>query len=218
MDRRQKDIVTMAEHADLAVVSCEKKNGRQFATVLAENKVTRTFSISLGSRSDPRGDLNELGAMKRFARENRLQSPPEPSTTTSTKPPVSDMTTATPRKTITAPTRAATSASKTAVQTLSHVDFYRACEWVKGQVLSTVPSLEALAMLAGQHLGSAVPEDEMKTVMEIVGISEPAHWAEPTDPRAILARELLTIMKKLGEEPSQAFKQLATSLLPTTTA
>ncbi|GEM_PF-4966271 len=29
MDRRQKDIVTMAEHAELAVVSCEKKNSRQ---------------------------------------------------------------------------------------------------------------------------------------------------------------------------------------------
>lgn len=212
MDRRQRDIVTMAEHAELAVVSCEKKNSRQYATLLAENGVKRAFSISMGSRSDARGDLNELGAMKRFARENRLPAAlqarpihPPPETT----PQPMTMTAAAPKKTMTLP-----ATKKAAVQSLSHVDFYRVCEWVKAQTLATVPNLEALAMLAGQWLQSAVPEDEMKLVMSTIGISEPPHWSEPTDPQAILARELLTVMKKLGEEPSTAFRRLADSLLP----
>ncbi|WP_103018142.1 hypothetical protein [Alicycliphilus denitrificans] len=212
MDRRQKDITTMAEHADLAVVSCEKKNSRQYATLLAENGVKRTFSISMGSRSDPRGDLNELGAMKRFSRENRIpaapQAQPLPSAPETTPQPMT-MTAAATKKTMTIP-----ATKKAAVQSLSHVDFYRVCEWVKAQNLATVPNLEALAMLAGQWLQSAVPEEEMKLVMDTIGVREPPHWAEPTNPQAILARELLTVMKKLGEEPSTAFKRLADSLLP----
>ena len=214
MDRRQKDITTMAEHAELAVVSCEKKNARQFATLLAENGNKRTFSISICSRSDPRGDLNELGAMKRFARENRLPAAPQaqPMAVQKSMPEPKPMTTTAPKKTMTLPT----TTKKTAVQSLSHVDFYRVCEWVKAQQLATVPSLEALAMLAGQWLQAAVPEEEMKLVMTTIGVSEPAHWAEPTDPQAILARELMTVMKKLGEDPSAAFKRLADKLLPTT--
>lgn len=211
MDRRQKDITTMAEHAELAMVSCEKKNGRQYATLLAENGNKRTFSISIGSRTDPRGDLNELGAMKRFARENRLTPAPQshPLTAPESTPTPKPMTTTAPKKIMTLPTT-----KKVAVQALSHVDFYRVCEWVKAQNLATVPSLEALAMFAGQWLQSAVPEDEMKLVMTTIGVSEPTHWAEPTDPQAILARELLTVMKKLGEDPSAAFKRLADKLLP----
>ena len=75
MDRRQKDITTMAEIAELAIVAIQKRNGRQFITCRADNGVEREFSISHGSRSDARGDQNELSAMKRFARENAEQTP-----------------------------------------------------------------------------------------------------------------------------------------------
>ncbi|MFA9283735.1 hypothetical protein ACCQ08_03050 [Comamonas sp. SY3] len=219
MDRRQKDIVTMAEHAELAVVCSEKKNGRQYLTAQADNGVKRTFSISLGSRSDARGDLNELSDMKRFARENRSQEaaanqPLEAPKAPEPKPaPVIKIKPARKASATTMSTNTARFTKAPAVQSLSHADFYRVCEWVKGQDLARVPSLEALAMLAGQHLGSAVPEDEMTVVMNTIGISEPQHWADPTEPNAILARELLTIMKKLGESPSPAFKRLADSLL-----
>lgn len=211
MDRRQKDIMTMAEHAELAVVGCEKKNSRQYATLVAENGVKRTFSISIGSKGDARGDLNELGAMKRFSRENRVlpgtppadpRMPAAPAVPPQSPFPVESprkprtMTTEPKKTTMKLPTKTAT------VSALTPVDFYKVCEWAKAQELATVPCLEAMAMLAGQRLGQAVPEDEMKLVMDTIGIKEPAHWSEPTDPHAIVARELLHIMKKLGEEPS----------------
>lgn len=219
MDRRQKDLRTMAEHAELAVVSFDRKGGRLYAIMVAENGVQRTFSISIGSRSDPRGDLNELGAMKRFARENRLQTDapgtnPHMPAAPAASPQSNDrktrpMTATTKKSTL---TMAAVQAA--AAPSLTAVNFYRVCEWLKTQNLTTVPSLEGLAMLAGQWLGQAVPEDEMKLVLDTIGTKEPAHWSEPTEPNAIVARELLHIMKKLGEEPSPAFKRLTASLLP----
>lgn len=217
MERRQKDIMTMAEHADLTVVSCEKKNSRQYAVLLAENGVKRTFSISMGSRSDARGDLNELGSMKRFARENRLPPAvggignPEATaarSTQTTEPDPSPKAMTNPaKKTMSLP-------AKSIAPTLSPVDFYKVCEWLKEQNLANIPCMEALAMLAGQWLGSGVPEDEIKLVMETIGIKEPAHWSEPTDPQAIIARELSRVMKELGAKPSAAFERLASKLLP----
>lgn len=220
MDRRQKDIMTMADAADLVVVRCEKRNSRQYATLLAENGVQRDFSISIGRGGDVRGDLNSVGAMKRFARENRVLTASEaeepmpsapaapPQQPAAPERPSQIMSTDTKKNTMKLPVKT------TAAPSLSPVTFYKACEWLKGQKLATVPCLEALTMLAGQHLGDAVTEDEMKLVMETIGAAEPQHWSEPTDPQAILARELLTVMKKLGEDPSPAFKRLAESLLP----
>ena len=199
MERRQKDITTMAEIAELTALRCEKRNGRQFVRCRADNGVEREFSISLGSRSDPRGDQNELSAMKRFARENAEQTPYPKTRETLTMQKVT----------------AKTQAAKPAVQTLTPVDFYKVCEWIKTQAMPTFPNLEALALGAAKHIGAAVHESDITTAMETVGVSEPPHWAEPTDPHAIIVRELATMMKELGHAASPAFSRLATHLLPT---
>lgn len=202
MERRQKDIITMAEQADLAAVRTEKRLGRQWITCSAENGVEREFSISLSARGDPRGDLNELGKMRRFARENKAaaSSQPEPTPTQTT-----------PKKTLTMPKQAAVTA-------LSPVNFYRVCEWVKEQDLANFPNMEALALGAAKHVGAEVPEDEMKLAMATTGRKEPEHWSEPTDPHAILARELGRMMKELGVKKSPAFERLFATLLPGHTA
>lgn len=217
MDRRQKDIITMAAQADLIAMRAEKKNGRQYITCAAENGVERKFSISLSGRSDPRGDLNELGEMKRFSRENRLvdtdprmpTAPKFPPQSTEPKPLTRTMN-ATPKKNA---TMTLTAKTNSAAQ-LAPVDFYRVCEWLKSQTMANIPSIEALAMLAAQHLGSEVTEADMATAMQATGIKEPMHWAEPTDPHAILVRELSTVMKELGVAESPAFANLRDKLLP----
>lgn len=199
MERRQKDITTMAELAELTALRCEKRNGRQFVRCRADNGVERDFSISLGSKSDARGDQNELSSMKRFARENAEQ-PSQPKT----------------RETLTmqkAPAK--TQAAKSTVQTLTPVDFYKVCEWLKAQAMPTFPSLEALTLGAAKHISSAVHESDISTAMETVGISEPPHWSEPTDPHTILVRELANMMKELGHAASPAFSRLHAELLPT---
>lgn len=200
MDRRQKDIITMAEQAELTAVRTEKRNCRQFITCRADNGVEREFSVSTGSRSDPRGDQNELSAMKRFARENAEQTP-------KTQPK--------PRETLsmTKATTKTDAAATTSVQALTPVDFYRACEWVKAQSLANFPNMEALVLGAAKHIESAFMVSDMQVVMKTIGISEPAHWAEPTDPQTILVRELHSMMKDLGVTASPAFARLTAKLL-----
>lgn len=197
MERRQRDIHTMAEQAGLSPLRYERKANRATLLCLAENGAERVFSISMGSRSDARGDLNELGAMKRFARENSVLTEPTHPATTAPKKDYLAMLKAT------APT----------VPALDPVAFYRACEWLKGQKIVTFASLEALAQDASKHVGATVNETDMKLVMTTLNVQEPALWHEPKDPQAILVRELSTIMKKLGETPSPAFDRLAARLL-----
>ena len=202
MDRRQKDITTMAELAELTALRCEKRNGRQFVRCRADNGVEREFSISLGSKSDARGDQNELSAMKRFALENAEQTP-QPKT----------------RETLTMqkakPAIKIDGITEPVVKALTPVDFYRACEWLKQQNLANFPSMDALVLGAAKHVETAFLVDDMKVAMETVGISEPPHWSEPTDPHTILVRELATMMKELGHAASPAFARLSAQLLPT---
>ena len=197
MDRRQKDITTMAELAELTALRCEKRNGRQFVRCRADNGVEREFSISLGSRSDPRGDQNELSAMKRFARENAEQTP-QPQK----------------RETLTMAKDTAKPTLKISTAQLAPIDFYKVCEWLKAQQLATFPNLEALTLGAAKHIGSAVTEADITTAMDATSISEPPHWSEPTDPQTIIERELNNMMKELGVTTSPAFARLRDQLLP----
>ena len=168
-----------------------------------DNGVEREFSISLGSKSDPRGDLNELSAMKRFARENAEQTPQPKHRNTLTM-----------QKDKAKPTIKISTPSEPVVRALTPVDFYRACEWLKQQNLATFPSMDALVLGAAKHIETAFLLHDMKVAMETVGISEPAHWSEPTDPHTILVRELAMMMKELGVAASPAFARLSAALLP----
>lgn len=207
MERRQKDIITMAELAELAVVRAEKRDGRQWITCSAENGVERNFSISLGSRSDPRGDQNELSAMKRFARENAVR-PTE--TVQPTQPPKRE--TLTMAKDTTKPT------IKIIAPQLAPIDFYKVCEWVKAEhtkhQLAHFPNIEAMSLAAAKHIGSPATDADITAALGATDIKEPEHWAEPTDPHAILVRELNTVMKELGVNASPAFARLRAALLP----
>lgn len=197
MDRRQKDAMTMAELAELAVVSVEKREGRQHITCRADNGVERRFSISMGGKSDPRGDQNELSAMKRFARENADQSP-QPQK----------------RETLTMQKVTSKQVAPNSTPPLDPIAFYKVCEWLKSKPLATFPNMEALALGAAKHIGSGLTEADMATAMQATGITEPVHWSEPTDPHAILVRELGSMMKELGVTASPAFARLRDKLLP----
>lgn len=197
MDRRQKDAMTMAELAELTVVSVEKRDGRQWITCRADNGIERRFSISLGGKGDARGDQNELSAMKRFARENAEQTP-QPKN----------------RETLTMQKDKAKPTLKISTAQLAPIDFYKVCEWLKSQPLATFPNLEALTLGAAKHIGSTVTDADVTTAMDATGIAEPAHWSEPTDPHAIVVRELSMMMKELGVAASPAFARLSAALLP----
>lgn len=214
MDKRQKDIKNMALQAGLTPVRFDRRNSRNYLLCLAENGAEREFSVSLGTRSDARGDLNELGSMKRFARENKL---PEDSAAPTTNPINTTESSLTMSKAAAAPMKIAAPATArqlAAPDALAPVTFYRVCEWLKTQKLANFPTLEALALQAAQHVDTPVSEEDMQLVMSAIGTKEPAHWTEPTDPHAIIVRELSSFMKKLGEPPTPAFERLAARLLP----
>lgn len=113
----------------------------------------------------------------------------------------------------TTPVKSVMSQKQAPVSMLSPVDFYKVCTWLKTQVLENCPSLEALTLQAGQHIGTGVSEEEMKLVMQTTEITEPAHWSDPTDPMTIIVRELEMMMAELGHSSSPAFQKLANKLL-----
>ncbi|AVQ84257.1 hypothetical protein C4F17_26730 [Variovorax sp. PMC12] len=190
----------MAEHAGLTAVRAERRNARIYLVCSGENGAEREFSISLGNRSDPRGDLNQLSLMKRFARENTVARDTAAAPTTTNQP---TMTTKKNTRTPTAPSIE-----------LSPLDFYRLCEWLKTKAseISALPSFDAMALAITQHIGQPVENGTIQQAMQVTGVAEPVHWSDPTDPTLVLARELATLMKSLGAAQSAAFAKLVGQL------
>jgi len=198
VERRQKDITLMAEHAGLTAVKAERRNARIYLVCAGENGAEREFSISLGTRSDPRGDLNQLSLMKRFARENAVSRDESATPTTTTRPTM---------------TKKSISTTPAPSIELSPLDFYRLCEWLKTKAteIAALPSSEALTLAITRHIGQPVETGTIQQAMQVTGVAEPDHWndpTDPTDPTLILARELATLMKSLGAAQSAAFAKL----------
>ena len=200
MERRQKDITLMAEHAGLTAVKAERRNTRIYLVCAGENGAEREFSISLGNRSDPRGDLNQLSLMKRFARENAMSRATEAAPTTTNDP--------------TMTTKKSTRTPPASSIELSPLDFYRLCEWLKTKAseISCLPSFDAMALAITQHIGQPVENATIQQAMQVTGVAEPEHWNDPTDPTLVLARELATLMKSLGAAQSTAFAKLVSQV------
>lgn len=195
MKKRMKDLATMIEAAGLVIVQSCQENGRVTVVGMAPNGVTAKFSISSTSKTDLRGDMNESGRMKRFARANPAPEIAEPSTTQAPTKEPTEMLKHAPA------TAAPARAPKPRTPELTPAAFYRLCEWLKTLDLKTVPAFDALVMQASQWAGHPVEEATVRDAMGATETAEPARWALPKEPHLVVAHELVTFMRSLGTEP-----------------
>lgn len=204
MNKRQKDLKVMAEDAGLVALHPVRRHNRVAFLCEAPNGVTQEFTISNGSSMDQHGDLNERARMKRFAREN-------PAPAAAPQPPQQQKAPSMPARTPApmAEQLAAVNIAATQVLDLSPVEFLRLSLWLSNQQLAQLPSMDALVMHAGQHLGKPVEEGTVRNAMKEMALSDPEHWGEPTDPQAIIVREIGLLLEGLGQKPTPAFKKLA---------
>lgn len=228
MQNRTKDIVSLVEAADLELVRHYREASRTCAEVRAQNGNRHTFSISCNGKSDVRGDQIALQKMRRFARENAVKPSVEQAVTAplpkkeAPKAPTRTVITMKPRSPTATFIEQAVPAAEVvsakpapvseAAQDLMPKEFYRLCEWIKGVRMAQFPSLEALALHARTSTELPVTEGAASEAMEAVEIALPDHWLAPLDPHVVLARELATLMKSLGNEPSRDFTRFLSSL------
>lgn len=217
MDKRQKDLKVMAEASGVTPLKFDRRKSRVYLMCEAENGATREFSVSTGGTSDVRGDQNEQSLMKRWARENaKPESTPQPKKAPATmQTPVAKLS---PRQSASMGEQLATQMSgKTVTKEpaeLGMKDMFRLCTWMKLGDLAKVPSMEALVLEASKHLGVAVQESTVREAMDATGVTEPVHWSEPSDPQAIIVREIGLLLKGLGQAPTDAFSKLAAAIVP----
>lgn len=201
---RLRDLVRMVKETELEVVQHYSKSNRVCVDVRAANGVERSFSLSLRP-GDVRGDLNEQGKIRRFARENT----PTPPAVEIPAPVV----TVKPKRSIVKPAdQKADTTATPAAQQLTPIEFYRLCEWLKKQTAADFPSVDALALAGARYMGESVSEGTMREAMLATGTAEPESWTALPDPHVVLARELEALTKALGHEPSPIFRRLLASL------
>ena len=178
----------MVLDAGLEIVSTGTKNNRVAIEAKAPNGLTRTFQLSTSSRIDPRGDMNEHGRIKRFAREN-------PAPGAAPQHDEDEMPKATP-----------------AAQELTPVEFYKLCERVKQADLSKFADIEIAAQSASTYSEKVISVDVLREAMGATDTPEPEAWTKLPEPAALLARELAAIQAALGQEPSALFKRYLETL------
>lgn len=205
MNKRQKALKVMAEQAGLTPVAFDVRNSRNYLRCEADNGNQAEFWLACVTTLDPRAEQNELSRMKRFARNNAAPS-------SATKPAPEQEQQPTLEKTEAMNQKPAAPAKTAQVLDLSPVHFLRLSMWLNNQDLATYCNLDALALAAGKHLDCAVEESTILTAMAEVQKDAPARWSEPTDPMAIMARELARLLNELNVPPTDAFKRLAASL------
>lgn len=227
MDKRRKALKVMAETAGLTALQFDSKNSRTYLRCEAPSGAKQDFWLSEATRVDPCAEQNELSRMKRFARENPAASTPiapapasqpQPRNSPAMKQPTIATTAisaalqdAVANTTSTTP---AAAVRQVEVIELGPREFFQLAEWMRKQQLAKVANFDVLQLEAGKHLGQPVDAVSLRSAMELTGIKEPAHWGEPTDPQAIIVRELARVMTELGVVPTLAFNKLHAKLLP----
>lgn len=179
---RTKELVGMVRDAGLQVARTYTKGNRVCVDAVAPNGLAKMFALSQNP-GDMRGDLNERALIRRFARQNGVQEQPEEEVKKDEQTPV----------------------------LLTPAEFYKLCVWVKAAAIEA-PNLEALALLAGRHIGQPVSEAVMREAMTATETAEPDHWHPLPEPHIIVANELAAILKQLGVEPSKNFARLMAAL------
>ncbi|CAB3972306.1 MULTISPECIES: hypothetical protein [Burkholderia] len=201
---RTRDLVEMVKAAGLDAVRQYGKSGRVCVDARAPNSAERTFSLS-HRQGDLRGDANQQAEIRRWARANM---PPPPPPVELPKPII----TVKPRRsTVKNPTDTKQAQPSSAEQEMTPREFYRLCEWLK-QVSIDVSGIDVLARAASNALGQEISADTMREAMEVTGTPEPDAWNPLPDPHVVLAREIESLTKALGHEPSPHFRRLLAAL------
>lgn len=216
MNKRQKTLKLMAEQAGLTSIKFDCRSSRHYLMCEADNGNRHEFWLSTASTLDPRAEQNELSRMKRFARENQAPQAKEQITQPQRKEPT----------TMPAQRPIAIAASTPAIDTtlkakpvaqvldLSHAEFLRLAMWLNTQNLSTIQSMDVLVLESSKHMGKPVDEPTVRSAMIELAKDEPAHWREPTDPHAIIVREVGRLLKEFGMAPTDAFNKLSSRMVP----
>ncbi len=102
-------------------------------------------------------------------------------------------------------TNTTTPAKKVKKRQTSHIEFFKLCEWVKNADLSGISTFVGCAELASKDVGFPVPPGAIHSALEVTGIKLPerkANGGGKRDRTQILARELASLLRELGKEPS----------------
>jgi hypothetical protein len=224
----------------LEIVERVEKNGRILVELRAGNGAVRQFSVSNTSRNDVRGDLNEKARMKRFARDNAPRTEPPASaeavaSPVTTKPEPAQIVVPKTRATLTmknapktahattehAPSRTLDMSAKSAPATestpasreLTPKEFYKLCSYITDyEGPDAHDDIDVFAMVCTRWLGQSVSVEAVREALDATGVAEPKHWTKQDDPHIVVARELATIMRELGREPSPQFARFLKSI------
>lgn len=239
MDKRHKEMQTLLANAGLEAGRIYDQKGRVHGEGTAPNGRTQVFSLSGGSRGDPRGDLNEHARMKRFAKANPklttaasqptqlqaalqrasiLAAPPiEKRRITidleqpESAPPASDPP---PPSTMTmpAPKPTPTAAAKQ-IRKLTQIEFYQLCEWLKGAKLQDVATFAELERLAHKGTDIDVSASTIREAYAATKLELPEKLRAPAPPdHVVVAKILSDFMRKLGEAPPPELLAIAVKL------
>ncbi len=88
----------------------------------------------------------------------------------------------------------------------SHIEFYKLCEWIKTANLNGVHTISRCMELATSALGFPVPYTAIQSALEAAGIKlpdRPGVEMSKRDRTQILAKELASLLRELGKEPSE---------------
>lgn len=209
MIKRERELEDMVAKAGLELMNFNKNGAHYQLTLRAPNGATRRFAMAK-TPSDVRGDLNQLAVLNRWARENpapetamsiAMRTARDPGMPTIVPPNEPKEKTMTP------------TASKEAA--LTHIEFYKVCEWLKASsdIVDKPITAAQLAAVASTAVGFKVPEGQLAQCLEAVGVKLVSPSMKTADAIRCVTRELHTLMKQLGHEPS---KELAALCMDTT--
>lgn len=200
----------MARSVGLEPVEQLSRSGQHCLVCEAPNGNRATFRMRAGNAGH--GDYNEaIGQMRRFFRRNQNPSDnPEPVDVKPANTPAVPAAVEVSRPTIT--TKKAQAELSAADRELNPREYFKLCEWLRGCVLDTFPSLQAVSVNATKHMGMPISEDVLANALEDTGIVRPEAWDVLPDAKIIILRELETLFTNLGHKPSRHFERLLATL------
>ncbi|CAN7543738.1 hypothetical protein LJR130_003834 [Variovorax sp. LjRoot130] len=236
MEKRHKDMLTLLTAAGLEPGKIYSHRGRICGEGMAPNGREQTFSLSNGSTSDVRGDLNESSRMKRFAKANPKVEPPKTAlglALTQAKviesprvrrritidleppppPPQLELTAPPPAPVQPPPVPAPMTAPAKTINKISQISFFKLCTWLQTADLKEAHSYQWIADRASPVVGVTVSPSTVREAYTATGVELPERLRAPAvEPHVYVARELAAFMRKLGENPSEELMAIAGKL------
>ncbi|WP_418122263.1 hypothetical protein [Variovorax sp. 160MFSha2.1] len=202
IQKRKRDLDTLVERCGLELLQTSMTGqGHLKLTVRAPNGKTRAFAVA-STPSDWRGEKNQEAEFKRFARDNQQLTTAVAEAMSNVLPLIR------PEKVETevpAPKQI-----ETVERQMSHLEFYRLCEWLKTAGLDKQPyTIVEVIVKAQTALGFSMSEAQVREGLAIVGLTLTAPTVTQLQAVECMLAEMHRLMKGLGHVPSNDFLSLA---------